>query len=308
MAKRLSTDSFIEKAKEIHGDKYDYSKVEYVNNHTNVVIGCPIHGYVEIAPQNHLRGCGCGKCSVLLKKQNRPLTNEEFIEKAKQVHGDKYDYSKVEYVDSHTDILIGCPIHGYFAQKAGEHIRGHGCKKCGRKQDDNNSFIEKAKNVHGDKYDYSKVEYVNTITKVCIICPKHGEFWQKPNDHLNGHGCPECNESKLEKEIEEYLISENINFEKQKKFEWLGRQSLDFYLPKYNVAIECQGSQHFTDKTHFSHDTFKERVKRDKTKKELCDKNGINLIYFSNLKIKYPYFVYEDKNNMLKYIIYGEKI
>ena len=140
---------------------------------------------------------------------------------------------------------------------------------------------------------------------MCIICPKHGEFWQKPNDHLNGHGCPECNESKLEKEIEEYLKSENIKFEKQKKFEWLGRQSLDFYLPEYNVAIECQGIQHFTDKTRFSHDTFKERIKRDKIKKELCDKNGINLIYFSNLKIKYPYFVYEDKTNMLKYIIYG---
>ena len=308
MAKRLDINGFIEQAKKVHGDKYDYSKVEYINNHTNVTIGCPVHGYINITPQNHLRGCGCGKCSVLLKKQNKPLSNDEFIYKAKKVHGDKYDYSKVEYVDAHTDIIIGCPVHGDFKQKSGEHLRGRGCKKCGWKQDDTSSFITKAMLVHGNRYDYSKVEYKNSSTSVSIICPKHGEFWQKPNDHLNGHGCPICNESKLEKEIEKHLMATNIKFEKQKKFEWLGRLTIDFYLPDYNVGIECQGGQHFLETSWFNHDNFHDRIERDKRKRKLCEENGVNIFYFSNLNIDYPYIVYEDKNNMLKKIVDGKKV
>lgn len=308
MAKRLDTNGFIEQAKKVHGGRYDYSKVEYINNHTNVTIGCPVHGYINITPQNHLRGCGCGKCSVLLKKQNKPLSNDEFIYKAKKVHGDKYDYSKVEYVDAHTDVIIGCPVHGDFKQKPGEHLRGRGCKKCGWKQDDTSSFITKAMLVHGNRYDYSKVEYKNSSTSVPIICPKHGEFWQKPNDHLNGHGCPTCNESKLEKEIEEHLMATNIKFEKQKKFEWLGRLTIDFYLPDYNVGIECQGGQHFLETSWFNHDNFHDRIERDKRKRKLCEENGVNIFYFSNLNIDYPYIVYEDKNNMLKKIVDGKKV
>ena len=112
-------------------------------------------------------------------------------------------------------------------------------------------FIKRAREVHGDKYDYSKVEYVNSRTKICIICPKHGEFWQLPTGHLDGYGCPFCNERNLEKETREFLTKQNINFEFQKHFDWLGRQSLDFYLPDYNIAIECQGSQHFEPNEFF---------------------------------------------------------
>ena len=125
-------------------------------------------------------------------------TNEEFIKKARKVHGDKYDYSKVNYVKSKTKVCIICPIHGEFWQTPNNHLQGQDCPQCGeikRKislSDTKDIFISKAKQVHGDRYDYSKVEYKNNRTKVCIICPTHGEFLQKPNSHLNGQGCRKC--------------------------------------------------------------------------------------------------------------------
>lgn len=127
----------------------------------------------------------------------KKLTTEEFIKKAKAIHGDKYDYSKVTYTGSKNDVCIICPIHGEFYQTPSVHLSGGGCKACayskkGRKCLSTNAFIEKAQKVHGNKYDYSKVEYVNNRTKVCIICPKHGEFWQEPRAHLQGCGCIKC--------------------------------------------------------------------------------------------------------------------
>ena len=134
-------------------------------------------------------------------KSNKKL----FINKSKQVHGDKYDYSKVEYINAYTKVCIICPEHGEFWQTPASHMKGYGCLKCGQierkkklveinqKKYNTDAFIKDARKIHGDKYDYSKVEYVNATTKVCIICPEHGEFWQTPNMHLNAsQGCPKC--------------------------------------------------------------------------------------------------------------------
>ena len=126
------------------------------------------------------------------------------------------------------------------------------------------------------------MEYVNKKTKVCIICPKHGEFWQEANSHLRGVGCPFCNESKMEINIRKFLIENNINFEQQKRFEWLGKQSLDFYLPEYNIAIECQGLQHFKPCDFFGGEKgFIKRIKLDNMKYKKCKKNNINILYYS---------------------------
>ena len=126
-------------------------------------------------------------------------TKEQFISEAVLIHGNKYDYSKFNYQNAHYKSIIICPEHGEFWQTPHEHISGkQGCPKCGIKKcteihtSNTQEFIEKAKQIHGDKYDYSKVEYINNHTKICIICPEHGEFWQIPNSHLNGHGCPIC--------------------------------------------------------------------------------------------------------------------
>jgi len=131
------------------------------------------------------------------------LTTEEFIQKAKQVHSDKYDYSKVHYINSNNKIIIICPEHGEFLQNPNDHLNKHGCSKC---MANNNNlkfkksihiFLHKATNIHNNKYNYSKVEYINTHTKVCIICPEHGEFLQTPHSHLNNHGCPKCSHKKV---------------------------------------------------------------------------------------------------------------
>ena len=305
MCKMTKTEEFIEKAKKVHGDKYDYSKVEYLDCNTKVCIICPEHGEFWQSPRCHLRGRGCSLCS-----RNKKLTTETFIEKSREVYGDKYDYSKVEYVNNHTKVCIICPEHGEFWQKPQSHMDGHGCvkyyaKNCAdRFSSTTEEFIEKAREVHDDRYDYSKVNYTNSYTKVCIICPKHGEFWQEPKWHLKGGGCPICKESKLEIEIRNFLIKNEIDFEEQKTFDWLLYKSklyIDFYLPKYNVAIECQGRQHFNNNDDYfgGEKNIDEIINRDNSKYNQCKEHGIKIFYYSNLGINYPYEVFEDKNELL---------
>lgn len=194
MPRKLTTEEFIQKAKEVHGDKYDYSKVEYKNNTTKVCIICPEHGEFLQIPYHHLQGSGCSKCSKIERINNQRYTKKVFVERAKEVHSDKYDYSKVDYKDSKTKVCIICKKkgHGEFYQKPNHHIRGVGCPWCGGRYKNTGDFVKRAREVHGDKYDYSKVEYKNFSTNVSIICPNHGEFCQKPSNHINGGGCPSC--------------------------------------------------------------------------------------------------------------------
>ena len=219
---------------------------------------------------------------------------ENFILKANAKHNNKYDYSKVNYINSKTKICIICPEHGEFLQTPASHINGRGCPLCAniqkkvKKLSNTTNFIKKARQIHGDKYDYSKTEYMNIDTKVCIICPKHGEFWQRPYSHLSNEGCPHCRESKLEKTIKNLLIEHNVSFERQKKFpEWLGKQSLDFYLPEHNIAIECQGEQHFKPiKLYGGEKGFERRQFLDEEKLKKCTEHKIIIFYFSNRNIK----------------------
>ena len=293
----MLTQDFIERAKRIHGDKYDYSKVDYKNTKTKVTIICPIHGEFYQRPNNHLNGQGCPHCSVTHK-----LTKEIFVKKASEIHEAKYDYSKVNYVNNKTKICIICPEHGEFEQKPNDHLMGHGCPKCGgTKKYTTDEFIKRARKVHGDKYDYSKVEYKTMHTKIIITCKKHGDFSQFPNDHLKGCGCPKCNQSKLEMAIEERLNELGVEYTPHAHFGWLGRQEIDFYMPEYNIGIECQGRQHFMQVDLF--EPLDIIQKRDRLKKKLCEEHGIRIIYYSNLGIDYPYQVFEDKEELLKEII-----
>ena len=372
LKKKITTKEFIEKARKVHGDKYDYSKVEYTDSKTKVCIICPIHGEFWQTPNAHIyQNCGCPECSKYKK-----LSTEDFINRAREIHGDKYDYSKVEYVKSSTKVCIVCPIHGEFWQTPNAHIIAkHSCPKCShpsykkRKED----FIIEAKEIHGDKYDYSKVEYVNNRTKVCIICPEHGEFWQTPHSHLSGKGCPECSKSKKLsteefikkakyihnnfydysksiyentekkvcivcpehgefwqtphshlsgvgcplcakcKNINETSLYEFINSHisekvvREKRFPWLGLKSLDIYIPKYNIAIEYQGKQHFMPLDFFGGEkAYQETIKRDELKFKLCQINNIHLFYFSKekeLPDKYFDRIYTDENVLLENII-----
>ncbi len=307
-----TTEEWIVSARKVHGNKYDYSKVEYANNKTKVCIICAEHGEFWQKPNNHNNGQGCPKCGFEKSYENKTLTKEEFIKKAKKAHYNKYEYTKVNYINTQTKVCIICPEHGEFWQTPNSHIQGHGCPKCRNEANgkrcslSKEEFIKKANEVHKGKYNYDKVEYDGNKTKVCIICAEHGEFWQKPNGHLSGQGCPKCNLSHLERSVMTYLDNADITYDYQKRFKWLGLQSLDFYLPDYSVGIECQGIQHFEPIERFGgKDSFIECQKRDKKKKALCEENGIKLLYFGNTP-NYDTFlgevVHDDVQHLIDYL------
>ena len=193
---KYNTKEFIEKVKEIHGDKYDYSKIIYKSNKDKIIIICKEHGEFKILPSNFIKGQNCNICS-----NRKKLTNEEFIEKSINTHGKNYDYSKINYQGMHKKIIIICKEHGKFNQTPSEHLnKKRGCFKCLGIVCDLNSFIEKSINTHGEKYDYSKVIYNGYKKKVIIICKIHGEFQQTPGDHYqNGSGCQKCANNQFSK-------------------------------------------------------------------------------------------------------------
>ena len=197
MPARFTTEKFIEKAKEVHGNRYDYSKVIYVQSKLKVTITCPKHGDFEQQPDGHLKGNGCPKCANENNANMRRCNTQEFIEKAIKVHGDRYDYSKVVYIDNKSKITITCHEHGDFEQQPHIHLGNHGCQKCAKETISNanrsnlDDFIKKSREKYGEKYDYSLVDYKNTTTPVNIICPVHGIFIQTPGGHSQ-HGCPKC--------------------------------------------------------------------------------------------------------------------
>jgi len=184
------TKNFITKSKKLHKNKYDYSKVDYTNAYTKVTIVCPIHGSFAQKPIKHYNhGHGCPKCGGTSKP-----SNDEFIKKAKRVHGDKYNYVLVNYKSSLEKIQIVCSIHGVFKQVPKYHLSGHGCPKCGGVPVITTKiFIVRSTVKHKGKYDYSLVNYKSYSEKVTIICPIHGKFEQLPTVHFRGGGCKKCN-------------------------------------------------------------------------------------------------------------------
>ncbi len=250
MSKKLTQKEVIERFRKVHGDKYDYSKVEYVNTTHKVCIICPIHGEFWQSPATHFKG-GCKKCGdAKMAKKQKKKSKESFVFRAKKVHGDKYDYSKVEYILMRKKVCIICPTHGEFWQTPDHHLQGRGCKKCQyadiKKAKSFNSevFIKQAKKVHGDKYDYSKVEYINAKEKVCIICPTHGEFWQIAEVHAYiGCGCPKCAnvESQGEVDLSEYIKSLGVKVETRNRKILGNGWELDIVIPDYKIAIEFNG-------------------------------------------------------------------
>ena len=236
------------------------------------------------------------------------LTTEQWIEKARTIHKDKYDYSKVQYINSQTKVCIICPKHGEFWQIPNNHVRGAGCPKCkyeyvaNLQRGTKESFIEKANKVHNNFYNYDKVLYgKNNKEKVIITCPKHGDFEQSPHDHLR-FGCPKCHlksQTKLYEKLKESFPNEKILFETKKEdVKWLNGQRFDIYFPKYNIAVEYNGEQHYIPKKYFGGEIGLIRTKeRDELKRKKCREN--NCILF---EIKYDYSK-EDYDNLITNLI-----
>ena len=266
-----TTEQFIEESRQIWGDKYDYSLVKYTGALKKVKIIYEGVTFEQVAVQ-HLSG----------SSPEKNLNRENFIRKSTLKHGDKYDYSLVKFVDGNTAVLIG--FQGtFYLQKPYHHLSGNCPEKLKlavRKT--NKQFITEANQVHNFKYKYDKTEYLYTNKKVIITCLIHGDFKQTPLSHIQGSGCPNCNESKGEKIISKFLDFNKINYTRQKKFENCKNKHqlpFDFYIPSKRTCIEFDGEQHFQPVDYFGGIKAYEQLKiNDKIKNDYCEENYINLI------------------------------
>ncbi len=181
-----------------HKDFYKYHNFIFKSMTDKGWITCPIHGDFLLEMDGHVRGVGCRKCANERRGKLKRKSTEQFILEARIAHGDKYDYSLVVYIDSRTEVIIICPIHGEFKQRPDSHTSGYGCGKCGFKSMSlkntysREEFIDKSNMRHNFKYDYSKSIYINSDEEVYIICPTHGGFWQEAKSHMFGKGCSDC--------------------------------------------------------------------------------------------------------------------
>ena len=311
---------WIEYCKKKHNDKYDYSLVDFDNKRDDGAI--PIicheldeegneHGVFWQNPSQHKWGKGCKKCTQ--------LTTAKFLKKVSDDYKKEYDLSLVKYVGTFGKVNVICKTCGkIFPVTPHNLLKGRGCPFCRTEKIIKKlqlSVDEVKKRIDekfGGKYALEKIVYRNINTPIIVTCPIHGDFEQTPYMLFNGHGCYKCGQSALENEIQVFLDSKKIEskYEANKRyFSWLGMQSLDFYLPQYNVAIECQGIQHFKPQ-HFGGESdedakqkFKETIRLDEQKRKLCEEHGIKLLYYSNLGIEYPYKVFENKENLLNEIL-----
>jgi hypothetical protein len=282
MAIKKDTKWFIDNAVKLHGDKYDYSLSEYEGWNKKIKVICKIHGIFEQKATNHLNRYGCDKCA----RDKKKLLIDDFIDKSIKTHNNKYDYSIVNYTNNYTKVKIICKEHGIFEQIPNNHINGRGCIKCsGNFKKTNSDFIKESIEIHGNKYDYSEVEYINNNTPIKIICKKHGIFYQSPASHLSQHGCPNCKRSKSEWKIEKILMEHNVKYETQVRFnDCRDKRPLpfDFYIPSINTCIEFDGIQHFKEIKFWGKEHYNDRVKKDNIKNIYCLENNIRLI-----RIKY---------------------
>lgn len=310
MAKQhFTSEQWMALVKEKHGDTYDYSKTIFTTLRDKVVITCAIHGDFQIRAKDHRHGSGCQECSEL--KSRIRTTVEDFVTESQTHHGLKYDYSKVKFSTTHQKVTIGCPIHGYFEQKARYHQAGGGCKECA---DDSMRVnlaetIQKMASLHHGRYDYSMVTEIGTRKKIPIICHQHGVFHQQARHHLRGQGCPNCSESKGETKIRRLLSDLSVEFLQEHRFTDCKNKSplpFDFFLPSLNICIEFQGIQHYEPIRWSKSMTFEqasenhERVKiSDRIKQEFCRDKHLGLI-------EIPYDKFDDIESILNSAILGD--
>ena len=191
--RKSNTEEFIKKAKFIHGNKYDYSLVQYLNNKTKVEIICNIEGHKNFmqTPDAHINiGNGCPEC----KKCKLSYSTDTFIKKANKVHSNYYTYQSTVYTLAGNAVTVTCPVHGDFSVRANQHLAGQICMKCdiANKTKSVEEYLLEAAAIHNDKYDYSLVNYTTSKEQIRIVCPMHGEFKQRASDHLAGASCPSC--------------------------------------------------------------------------------------------------------------------
>lgn len=299
--KSMPMDEFLTRVKHLYGDRFDMSKVVFENVSTPITVTCKKHGDFYVTPRYFLRGYGCPKCDGFGK-----YTTQHFVDLAKQVHGEHYDYTFSNYKQSREHIEIVCNKCGnHFFQSPNSHLNGKGCPYCAIqeqsliKRHTTEQFIQKAQKVHGNRYSYEKTTYVKDNMPVTITCSKHGDFKQIANAHLRGCGCPHCNISRGEEKVMFCLDKMGMKYETQYKInnEFLFCENksiyLDFFIPSMNVAIEYQGEQHYRP-TGFidNEERFTHQQERDNAVRYYCKEHKIKLI-------EIPYTKYNNIEDIL---------
>lgn len=293
-----SKEEFIKRAILVHGNKYDYSLVVYTLCTVKVKIKCIKHDYIfEQEARVHLKGHGCPMCGNCKR-----LNKEDFLLKSNKVHNNKYDYSKSIINNITKKTIIICPVHGEFKQSPINHIKGHGCSKCGFKITGNSHKynleyqITKSNKIHNNFYNYENIKIYNTCDdKIIVNCPVHGDFSTTFYLHnIRFQGCPKCKRSKGELKIEEILIKYNIKYIPQYKFKDcknIKPLPFDFYLPDHNMCIEFDGEQHYHPVKFLHVDQNRHNLIKikDNIKTNYCIVNNIKLIripYYEKQKIE----------------------
>ncbi len=257
--RKKTTEEFISESIAVHGDKYDYTQTVYVTSKDKVKIICNIHGEFHQSPSKHIDGQGCRKCGIASYAESQCLPRNEFIKRAKAIHGDFYDYSLVEYRRVTEKVKIICPVHGVFEQNGMSHLCGKICLQCSKENNPiydvkrlgEDVFLERAVLAHGSKYDYSKSVYKNCDTPLIIICPVHGEFLQSAYRHWKGTGCPSCNLEYLTKLAHEKRLTKDMFISK----------AMLVHSDKYDYSlVVCEGVQRKVDIICPTHGVFKQVV------------------------------------------------
>ena len=281
-------------------ERYDFTNARYTGALEPITgIVCAEHGkFKQYAAQLRKDGAGCPACGDKVRRDKQRLSVEEVVAQARKIHGDKYSYDKMVYKNSASNITITCPEHGDFEQHAGNHLyQGQGCPTCGEASRGKRitdletinrnyrevvmkrrrpEFFKRAKEIHGDAYDYSQVDYQGMKERVTIICPKHGPFSQTPGHHLSrSHGCPECShhKSKGESAIGKFVgaFTEVVTRDRA----LIAPKELDIYLPEHNLAIEYCGEYWHAARSIEDEQRSKNRH-FDKLK--ACEAKGIRLL------------------------------
>jgi len=275
----LTTKEYIERASKVYGSLYDYSKIDYKSTNTKIEIICPVHGMFLQTPKRFLMGYDCQKCSIEKRAEKRKMPLEEFLSRSKEIHNNKYDYSKTEsFKNALTYVTIICPIHGEFQQRVTNHLQGYGCRKCATEgkiscqKRDLQWFKDKANLVHENKYNYS--DYNGSHEYVEVECPEHGKWKTLAYVHLQGNGCPRCRDSQAQGNISNFI--KNLGFEiKINDRTLIYPQEIDIFIPEKNIAIEYdslfwhseQQRLEYGPKTYHLNKTIK------------CNESGIRLIH-----------------------------
>lgn len=304
--KRTNTvEEFLTKVRnknKINLDNYDFTKFDLNkrDDKGRVKFICKKHGEYYDWPSNFIKGHGCHICMGKDKDDN------EVIVALSKIHPN-LDFSEAFYSkkDSLNRLKVKCNKHGIQYINYNNLINGQGCNLCGYERMalkntlSNDEIISKSKQLFTG-YTYDKVDSFNRDEngKIIVTCNKHGDFKISPYNLLQCHGCPKCNESKSEKDIRLMLETNRINYVYQctnSTLPFIKLFKLDFYLPDYKIAIECQGLQHFAPNVYFGGiEAYKLQKKRDKEKLKLCNDNGIKILYYSNFNYDFPYYVYTD--------------